>query len=362
MCDKASADRAPGDIMERKLAAILATDVVGFAALVDKDEGGILEQVEQLRQDVIEMLVKANRGRLFKSLGDGYLAEFSSTLEAVKCAIVIQRTMATRKPRSAAAELRLRVGVSVGDVVVKGEDLLGSGVNAAARLEALAEPGGIAISGEVMAQVRGKIDVEFDDVGYKKVKNGDAPLHVYLTRAKRGQLGGFMDLNHDDLQKSLITGGCLCGEVRYEITAPALSSGYCHCRICQKFSGSTMSAYTAFPAASVRFTGAEPKYFTSSPIARRGFCAVCGSSLVYHMTRPHEAAHLVIFTTSLDNPQDYAPAAHNGMESRVSWFEILDDLPRTRSEDSRVLQEAWSSAGLPDPATWGSGAKVPDIF
>lgn len=348
--------------MERRLAAILATDVVGFAALVDKDEGGTLEQLELLRRDVIEMLVLANRGRLFKSLGDGFLAEFSSTLEAVKCAVGIQRTMALRKPDAATVELRLRVGVSVGDVVVQGEDLLGSGVNAAARLEALAEPGGIAISGEVMAQVRGKIEIAFDDVGYKKLKNSDAPLHVYMTRAKRGALGGFMDLDPDAMQNALITGGCLCGEVRYEINAPALSSGYCHCRICQRFTGSTMSAYTAFPSSSVRFTGAEPKYFTSSPIARRGFCATCGSSLVYHMTRPHEAAHLVIFTTSLDNPQDFAPAAHNGMESRLSWFEILDDLPRTRSEDSRVLQQAWSSAGLPDPATWGPGAKAPDIF
>ena len=80
------------------------------------------------------------------------------------------------------------------------------------------------------------------------------------------------------------------------------------------------------------------------------------------MTRPHEAAHLVIFTTSLDSPQNYAPAAHNGMESRVPWFDILDDLPRTRSAESRVLQEAWSSAGLSDPATWGPCAKVPDIF
>jgi len=348
--------------MERRLAAILATDVVGFAALVDKDEDATLEQVEHLRREVIEMLVQANRGRLFKSMGDGFLAEFSSTLEAVKCAIGIQRTMAMKKPNSAVNGLSLRVGVSVGDVVVQGDDLLGNGVNAAARLEALAEPGGIAVSGQVMEQVRGKIDVDLDDAGYKKFKDGDAPLHVYMTRAKRGRVGGFMDLDPDALQKTLVAGGCLCGAVRYEVNAPALSSGYCHCRICQKFTGSTMCAYTAFPASSVRFTGAEPKYFSSSPIARRGFCDVCGSSLLYHMMRPHEAAHLVIFTTSLDNPQDYAPAAHNGMESRVPWFDILDDLPRTRSEESRVLQEAWSSAGLPDPTTWAPCAKVPDIF
>jgi len=348
--------------MERRLAAILATDVVGFAALVEKDEGGTLEQVELLRREVIEMLVQANRGRLFKSMGDGFLAEFSSTLEAVNCAIRIQNTMAMKTREPSEPGLVLRVGVSVGDVVVQGEDLLGNGVNAAARLEALAEPGGIALSGEVMSQVRGKIDIDFDDAGYKKLKKGDTPMHVFMTRAKRGRVSGFMDLDPDVVQRTLVTGGCLCGAIRYEINAPALSTGYCHCRICQKFSGSTMSAFTAFPASSVRFTGAEPKYFTSSPIARRGFCDVCGSSLVYHMTRPHEAAHLVIFTTSLDTPQDYAPAAHNGMESRVPWFDIHDDLPRTRSEDSRVLQEAWSSAGLPDPATWGPGTKMPDTF
>ena len=103
--------------MERRLAAILATDVVGFAALVDKDEDRALQEVERLRRDVIEMLVQANRGRLFKFMGDGFLAEFSSTLEAVKCAIGVQRTMERRQSVAGFDELRLRVGVSVGDVV-----------------------------------------------------------------------------------------------------------------------------------------------------------------------------------------------------------------------------------------------------
>ncbi|MDX1742305.1 MAG: adenylate/guanylate cyclase domain-containing protein, partial [Ruegeria sp.] len=93
--------------MKRRLAAILATDVVGFAALVDKDEGSTLEEVSHVRRDVIEMLVQANRGRLFKSLGDGFLAEFSSTFEAVKCAIGIQRMMALRKPVAVGDQLRL---------------------------------------------------------------------------------------------------------------------------------------------------------------------------------------------------------------------------------------------------------------
>ena len=348
--------------MERRLAAIMATDVVGFAGLVAEDEFGTLERVVHLRQHVIEMLVQANRGRLFKSLGDGFLAEFSSTLEAVNCAIGIQKRMAMTPADGDADPLVLRVGVSVGDVVVDGDDLLGNGVNAAARLEALAEPGGIAISGEVMAQVRGKIDVAFEDAGYKKLKGSDAPLHVFQTRATQTQTGGFMDLDPEAMRKSLVTGGCLCGAVRFEISAPALSAGYCHCRICQKFSGSAMSVFVAFPAASVRFLGTEPKYYASSPIAKRGFCADCGSSLIYRMTVPDEAAHMVIFTSSLDTPQDYPPAAHNGMESRMPWFDVLDDLPRTQSADSRVLQVAWSSAGLPDPETWGPGAKRRHVF
>ena len=341
--------------MERRLAAIMATDVVGFAGLVAQDETGTLEQVDRLRREVIVMQVQASRGRLFKSMGDGFLAEFSSTLEAVNCAVGIQRLMAGRP-------LQLRIGVSVGDVVVQGDDLLGSGVNAAARLEAMAEAGGIAVSSEVMAQVRGKVDVPLEDAGYKKLKAGDEPLHVYMTRSKPGQSGGFMDLDADAVDRSLVKGGCLCGAIRFEISAPPLSAGYCHCRICQKFTGSPMSAWTAFPLSALRFVNGEPRYYASSPIAQRGFCPTCGSGLVYRMIRPEPAAHVVIFTGSLDEAPNYAPTAHNGMESRLPWMETLDDLPRTRSQDSRVLQEAWTSVGLPDPETWGPNAKAKDVF
>ncbi len=349
--------------MERKLAAILATDVVGFAGLVSRDESGALAKLVRLEREVIDMQVEANRGRVFKSTGDGFLAEFSSVFEAVNCAIGVQRACALEARQSNNDDsLILRVGVSLGDVVVHGEDILGEGVNTAARLEAIAEPGGIAVSGEVMAQIVGKVELPLVDCGHKKLKSTDTPIHVYMTQSKSGEVGGFLDFDEDELTKTLVTGGCICGSVRYEVNAPAISTGYCHCSCCRKFSGSAVNAWTAFPASSVRFLNEEPLYFATTPIALRGFCPKCGASLTYKLVQPKETAYLVLHTSSLDHPENFAPSVHSGMESKLPWFDILDDLPRTRSADSRVLQKAWSSVGLPDPETWGPLAEPPDVF
>ncbi|WP_170787772.1 GFA family protein [Ruegeria lacuscaerulensis] len=349
--------------MERKLAAILATDIVGFAGLVSRDESGTLAKLVRLEREIIGMQVEANRGRVFKSTGDGFLAEFSSVFEAVNCAINIQRACAREARRSNSDDpLILRVGVSLGDVVVHGDDILGDGVNTAARLEAIAEPGEIAVSGEVMAQIAGKIDLPLADCGHKRLKRTDSPIHVYMTVSEPGEEGGFLDFDEDELAKTLITGGCICGLVRYEINAPAISTGYCHCSCCRKFSGSAVNAWAAFPASAVRFLTEEPRYFATTPIANRGFCARCGASLTYKLVKPRETAYLVLHTSSLDQPENFAPSVHSGIESKMPWFDILDDLPRTRSSDSRVLQEAWSSVGLPDPETWGPLAKPPEVF
>lgn len=349
--------------MERKLAAILATDVVGFAGLVSRDESGTLARLERLKRYVIGMQVEANRGRIFKSTGDGFLAEFSSTREAVSCAVGIQKACALEAHQSNTDDLLvLRIGVAVGDVVVQGDDLLGEGVNTAARLEAMAEPGGIAVSSDVMSQIRGQIDLPLEDVGHKRLKNTDSPIHVFMTRSKSGEIGGFLDFDEDELAKMRTTGGCLCGAIRYEVNAPAISTGYCHCSICRKFSGSVVNAWTAFPASAVRFLSEHPCYFASSPIAQRGFCPKCAASLTYKLVRPRETAYLVVHTSSLDEPENFAPCVHSGIESKLPWFDIVDDLPRTRSADSRVLQEAWSSVGLPDPGSWGPLAKSPQVF
>jgi adenylate cyclase len=349
--------------MERKLAAILAADVVGFAGLVSRDESGTLARLERLERDVVGMQVEANRGRVFKATGDGFLAEFSSTFEAVNCAIGIQRASALEARQSDTDDLLvLRIGVSLGDVVVQGADLLGDGVNIAARLEAMAEPGGIAVSSEVMAQIKGKVDLPLVDCGHKQLKASDAPIHVYMTQTEPGETGGFLDFDEDELTRMLTKGGCLCGAIRYEVNAPPISTGYCHCSSCRKFTGSAVMAWTAFPASAVRFLDEEPRYFASSPIAKRGFCPKCGASLTYKLVKPRETAWLVLHTSSLDKPESYAPSVHSGIENKMPWFDILDDLPRTRSAESRVLQEAWSSVGLPDPETWGPLATPPEIF
>ncbi len=348
--------------MERKLTTIVAMDVVGFAGLVSRDERGALARLARLKEDVVRLHVEAHRGRVFKSMGDGFLAEFSSTIEAVNCAAGIQRAISLAgQGADDPSPLVLRIGVSLGDVVVEGDDLMGEGVNAASRLEAMAEPGGLAVSAEVMAQVRGKTDIPLEDQGYRRLKETDAPIHVYMTRAKHVGGGGFFDFDEDALKGEVITGGCICGRIRFEISAPPISTGYCHCSICQKFSGSAMSTWTAFPKSAVSF-GTEPTYFGTSPIAERGFCSTCGASIAYCLLQPKEAAHIVLFTPSLDHPENYAPVAHSGVETKMPWLEIFDDLPRTETRDSRVLQQAWSSVGLPDPDEWGPMVKPPGVF
>jgi adenylate cyclase len=148
----------------RRLAAILAADVVGYSRLIGADEAGTLARLRTLRGEVLDPLVAENGGRVFKTTGDGLLAEFPSTVQALRCAIGVQE-------RLRGDELQLRIGVHQGDVVVEGDDLLGDGVNVASRLEALAEPGGICISGRVREDAAGKLSLEVEDLGEPELKN-----------------------------------------------------------------------------------------------------------------------------------------------------------------------------------------------
>src|SRR5262252_5440548 len=134
---------------QRRLAAILVADVVGYSKLVGSDEAGTLAQLHALRTEVIEPTIGKHSGRLFKSVGDGFLVEFASAVQAVNCAKAIQEANT--------GSLSLRIGIHVGDVVVQGDDLMGDGVNIAARVEGTAEAGGVAISRQVHDQVRGKV-------------------------------------------------------------------------------------------------------------------------------------------------------------------------------------------------------------
>ena len=165
---------------ERRLAAILAADVVGYSRLVEQDEAGTLAALRAWRKDVLEPLIVKNHGRIFKVMGDGVLIEFGSPVEAVRCAVELQEGMA--EANTGAPEDRhivLRIAVNLGDVVVDGGDCYGDGVNIAARLEGLAQPGGVVVSGTTYDHVRNKIERGFENLGIQKLKNIAEPVRVY---------------------------------------------------------------------------------------------------------------------------------------------------------------------------------------
>src|SRR4029077_2288150 len=143
-------------IEQRRLAAILVADVVGYSKLIGSDEAGTLAQLEALRTEIIEPQIAKHAGRLFKSVGDGFFIEFASAVQAVSCAKAIQEA-------NSLGRLPLRIGIHVGDVVVQGDDLMGDGVNVAARIESVADPRGIALSRQVHDQVRDKLDLAYID-------------------------------------------------------------------------------------------------------------------------------------------------------------------------------------------------------
>src|SRR5262249_22380037 len=161
----------------RRLAGILAADVVGYSAMVGRDEPATLARVRTLRTDLVEPLAAAHGGRLVKTTGDGFLIAFASAVQALRCAIAMQERL-----RSEPDGLRLRIGVHQGEVVAEGDDLLGDGVIIAARLEPLAEPGGICISGRVREDAAGKIVLDVDDLGAPALKNIAARVQVFRVR------------------------------------------------------------------------------------------------------------------------------------------------------------------------------------
>ena len=166
--------------MERRLAAILAADVVGYSRLIRADEEGTLTALKQLRDDIVDPRIEAHRGRIVKLMGDGMLAEFQSVVDAVRSAIEIQQALSEfNERRPVDSRIEVRVGVNLGDVVIDGDDIQGDGVNIAARLEMIASPGGICISGAAYEQIRDRVEAEFADLGENEVKNISRPVHVW---------------------------------------------------------------------------------------------------------------------------------------------------------------------------------------
>ena len=170
-------------VVERRLAAILAADVVGYSKLVEADEAGTLAAIRRLRAEVVDPLLAKHHGRIVKLMGDGTIAEFGSVVDAVCCAVAVQKeTRAAQADVVAERRITFRIGVNLGDVVVEGDDLLGDGVNVAARLEQLCDPGGVLISGTAFDHLRGRLDLPLDDAGEQHVKNISRPVRTYRVR------------------------------------------------------------------------------------------------------------------------------------------------------------------------------------
>src|SRR5215813_8672278 len=165
---------------QRRLAAIMAADVVGYSGLMEHDEAGTLAALADRRKAILEPLFAKYRGRVVRLMGDGTLAEFASAVDAVQCAVDIRKAMReANAPLSEDRAIVLRVGLNLGDVVVEGDDLYGDGVNIAARLEAMADPGGICLSAAIHQQVERLLPFAFTDLGDQALKNIARPVRVY---------------------------------------------------------------------------------------------------------------------------------------------------------------------------------------
>jgi class 3 adenylate cyclase len=164
----------------RRLAAILAADIVGYSRLMEADEEATLARLKAHRRELIDPKIAERRGRIVKTTGDGMLVEFASVVDAVRCATEIQRGMLDRDTQLAEEQrIRFRIGVNLGDVIVEGDDIFGDGVNIAARLESLADPGGIRASARVQEDVAGKLNFAFEDLGEQQLRNIVRPVRVF---------------------------------------------------------------------------------------------------------------------------------------------------------------------------------------
>jgi adenylate cyclase len=168
--------------VKRRLAAVLAADVAGYSRLMGSDEEGTLAQLKALRKALVDPKIAEHRGRIVKTTGDGLLVEFASVVDAVRCAVQVQRDMAAQNSGTAQhARIEFRIGIHVGDIIIDENDIFGDGVNIAARLEGIAEPGGVCISDDAHRQIRGKVEIAFEDMGLKTLKNIAEPLRVWQT-------------------------------------------------------------------------------------------------------------------------------------------------------------------------------------
>src|SRR5438874_3337556 len=169
-----------GKRVERRLVAVLAADVAGYSRLMGADEEGTLAQLKACRKALVDPKIAEHRGHIVKTTGDGMLVEFASAVDAARCAVEVQRGMAMHSA-DVAQDLRIkfRIGIHVGDIIFDDNDIFGDGVNIAARLEGIAEPGGVCMSDDAFRQIRGKLDIAFEDMGPQNLKNITEPMRAW---------------------------------------------------------------------------------------------------------------------------------------------------------------------------------------
>jgi adenylate cyclase len=182
-----------GGRTERRLAAILAADVVGYSRLMGVDEVGTLAALKSRRNDIVDPAIAEHRGRIVKTTGDGMLVEFASAVDAVTCALDVQSKMAERNS-GAPTKIVFRIGINIGDIIIDGDDIFGDGVNIAARIEAECEPGGVYLSEDAFRQVRAKTDFSFDDLGERRLKNIERAVRIYAARSAAAETGTNPDI------------------------------------------------------------------------------------------------------------------------------------------------------------------------
>jgi class 3 adenylate cyclase len=200
----------------------MAADIAGYSRLVDQDEEHTLQALRAHRRELIDPLIDEHNGRIANTAGDSLLVEFSSAVDALRSALAMQKGMTERNRQvEADCQIRFRIGINIGDVVAEGDDLLGDGVNVAARIQEMSEPGGIFISSAVHEHVTGK--QLFDDLGHRKVKNISHLVHVYrvhLSDAPTDVTPRSLFERPAPEAASLETGRCMCGAIRFQITQP----------------------------------------------------------------------------------------------------------------------------------------------
>jgi adenylate cyclase len=172
-----------GERVERRLAAVLAADVAGYSRLMGADEEGTLARLKAVRTALVDPAIASHRGRIVKTTGDGMLVEFASVVDAARCAVAIQQEVAKQDVgKSPELRIQFRIGIHVGDIIIDDNDIFGDGVNIASRLEGIAEPGGVCISDDAHRQIRGKVDIAFDDMGEQTLKNIVEPMRAWQIR------------------------------------------------------------------------------------------------------------------------------------------------------------------------------------